>query len=143
MFGEGCAPSIMFPTGGAARLFPPAAHSPATSLPPKPPRESAARGGGRGGGLRLLIHYLRYCTGGSGAGRGRGGETREGRAHLRARKIYTRAGCFKEEWICGGRLVNSDLTKRRERDSLHPSARARTRAHQLNGRRSNLGCTST
>lgn len=55
-----------------------------------------------------------------------GAGTREGHAHLRARKIYTRAGCFKGEWICGGRLVNSDLTKWRERDSLHPSARTHT-----------------
>lgn len=48
------------------------------------------------------------------------GERREGSRYLIDWEIYTSFGCeTKEEWICGGQLVSGDLTKWKERDSLH------------------------
>lgn len=59
-------------------------------------------------GLWLLIHYLCCCT----------GERGEGSFYLIDWKIYISFG-KQEEWLCGGLLVNSDLTNWKEKDSLY------------------------
>jgi len=56
-------------------------------------------------------------------------ERREVSLYLIDWKIYISFGCeSKEEWICGGRLVNGDLTKWKERDSLHFLTHTHTQA---------------